>query len=105
MRIEFLYFEGCPAHEEYLPRLRELLARIAQGEELQLRCIESVDDAVAERFLGSPTVRINGVDVDPGAADRSDYGLKCRLYAGGGKLVSAPADELVISAVRAAAAG
>ena len=36
--------------------------------------------AERERFLGSPTVRIDGQDVDPGAAQRSDFGLKCRLY-------------------------
>ena len=33
-----------------------------------------------EGFLGSPSVRINGVDVDPTAAGRTDFGLKCRVY-------------------------
>lgn len=30
--------------------------------------------------IGSPTVRVNGRDVDPGAVERSDHGLKCRIY-------------------------
>jgi hypothetical protein len=50
------------------------------GAELALRRIDTSDDAEAQRFLGSPTVRVNGRDVDPGAEGRTDYGLKCRLY-------------------------
>lgn len=105
MRVDFLYFEGCPAHEGYLPHLRALLAELARGTEPNLRRIESEDEAIAERFLGSPTVRVDGVDVDPGAAGRTDYGLKCRLYAGDGQLMPAPPDQLVISALRNASAG
>lgn len=102
MRVDFLYFEGCPAHEEYLPHLRELLAELAADEDLYLRRVESPEQAIAERFLGSPTVRVDGVDVDPRASGRSDYGMKCRLYPSEGRLLSAPPDELVTAAVRAA---
>jgi hypothetical protein len=76
VRVELLYFEGCPNHERLLPRLNELVA----GAGVELRRVESIEAAERERFLGSPTVRIDGVDVDPGAADRTDFGLKCRLY-------------------------
>ena len=78
MRVELLYFDGCPSHGRLLPVVRRL-ARAA-GAELALRRIETRDEAEAERFLGSPTVRVDGRDVDPGAVDRTDYGLKCRLY-------------------------
>jgi hypothetical protein len=44
------------------------------------RRLETPEAAESERFLGSPTVRVNGVDVDPTAAERSDFGLKCRIY-------------------------
>ena len=77
MRVELLYFEGCPAYEELAPRLRALLAGRA---ELELRRIDSWQDAQAQRLLGSPTVRVNGEDVDPEATGRSDYALTCRLY-------------------------
>jgi hypothetical protein len=50
------------------------------GAEVVLRRIDTPDAAAAERFLGSPTVRVDGRDVDPGADQRTDYGLKCRLY-------------------------
>jgi hypothetical protein len=80
MTVEVLYFEGCPNHERLLPRLRDLLDELAPNAELVLRQIETVDQAERERFLGSPTVRVDGLDVDPGASTRRDYGLECRLY-------------------------
>jgi hypothetical protein len=80
VRVELLYFEGCPSHERLLPRLNVLVAGADPDAGVELRRVESIEAAERERFLGSPTVRIDGVDVEPGAADRTDFGLKCRLY-------------------------
>ena len=76
--IELLYFDGCPSHEQLLPTVEQLAGRF--GAKLQLRRVETADAAERERFLGSPTVRVDGVDVDPSAAGRTDFGLKCRIY-------------------------
>jgi hypothetical protein len=76
--IELLYFDGCPSHEQLLPIVAQLAAQ--SGAELRLRRVESPEAAERERFLGSPTVRVNGADVDTGAATRTDFGLKCRIY-------------------------
>ena len=100
MKVELLYFEGCPSHEAFLPRRRELLARAGAEVALEQRRVESDAAAQRERFLGSPTLRVDGVDVDPGAGDRTDYGLKCRLYPTGEGLRGAPPDEWVLSALR-----
>lgn len=78
IKVELLYFDGCPSFERALPKVRVLAAEV--GAEVELRRVETPEAAEAERFLGSPTVRVNGRDVDPGAAERSDYGLKCRIY-------------------------
>lgn len=78
IRVELLYFDGCPSHERLLPIVHRLAAEA--GAEVALRRIETHESAEAERFLGSPTVRVNGRDIDPGAGRRIDYGLKCRLY-------------------------
>jgi hypothetical protein len=78
MKIELLFFDGCPSHERLLPLVRELAE--CTDAELVLRQIDTPEQAEQERFLGSPTVRVNGRDVDPHAGDRTDYGLKCRLY-------------------------
>lgn len=78
IRVELLFFDGCPSHDRLLPRVRALAD--AAGAELVLRRVETAAEAERERFLGSPTVRVDGRDVDPGASARVDYGLKCRIY-------------------------
>lgn len=76
--VELLYFDGCPSHERLLPTVERLVDEL--GGELRVRAVETREAAETERFLGSPTLRVNGVDVDPGAAGRTDFGLKCRIY-------------------------
>lgn len=99
MKVEVLYFDGCPNHEALLPRLRELLAAAGKGVQIELVRIEDADVAERERFLGSPTVRIDGEDVEPGADQRSDFGLKCRLFATPDGLQGMPADDWVLAAM------
>jgi hypothetical protein len=100
MRIELLYFDGCPNYEALLPRLRELLAQAGADAGVELRRVESDADAQRERFLGSPTLRVDGVDVEPGACGRTDYGVKCRLYRVAEGLRGAPPDDWVLDALR-----
>jgi hypothetical protein len=97
--VELLYFDGCPNHELLLPHLEQLLRNGEITAEIALRNVP--DDAAAqrERFLGSPTVRIDGRDVEPGAEDRDDYGLKCRLYRTDAGLKGAPLDEWILDAL------
>lgn len=95
-----MYFEGCPSHEAFLPRLHELLAQAEVDVAVRQRRVESDEAADRERFLGSPTLRVDGVDVDPGAGDRTDFGLKCRLYPTGQELRGAPPDEWVLNALQ-----
>jgi hypothetical protein len=103
MRVEVLFFDGCPNHEALLPRLRELLnAGGAEDTEIALVRVEDADGAEAERFLGSPTVRIDGQDVEPGADQRIDFGLKCRLFTTPEGLRGIPADEWVLGALERA---
>jgi hypothetical protein len=99
MTIELLYFDGCPNHEAFLPYLRELLARAEVPAQIELRRVETPEDAERERFLGSPTVRIDGRDVDPRADQREDYGMKCRLYATEEGLRGTPPDDWILRAL------
>lgn len=95
MNIEVLYFEGCPGFAELLPRLRA----IAPDQPIELREITTDAAAQAEQFLGSPTVRVDGTDIEPSAATRDDYGLKCRLYATPAGLRHTPDDETLTAAL------
>lgn len=104
MNIELLYFEGCPGYERVLPILEAAARAEGVDEGVELRPIETVADAERRRFLGSPTVRIDGEDVEPGAAARSDFGLKCRLYRDAGGTSGQPGEELIQRAIARAAA-
>jgi hypothetical protein len=102
VKIELLYFEGCPTHQEWEPRLRGLLGAANVSDPVELVAIETVADAEAHRFLGSPTLRVDGVDFEPGAETRTDFGLKCRLFAVDGAPSRTPPDDWVLAAVGAA---
>jgi hypothetical protein len=67
--------------------------------ELRLRRIETTEQAEAERFLGSPSVRVDGVDVDPSATGRKDFGLKCRLYRVAGRQSATPPEAWIRAAL------
>jgi hypothetical protein len=101
MKVELLYFDGCPSFEALLPRVREVLADLDAEAELELRKVETETAAIGERFLGSPTLRVDGRDIEPGAAARSDYGLKCRLYRVGDCLSSTPDEAWLQAALEA----
>jgi hypothetical protein len=105
MKVEVLFFDGCPNYEALLPHLRALLTSAgAEDTDVGLVRVEDADAAEAERFLGSPTVRIGGEDVEPGADRRRDFGLKCRLFATPDGLRGMPADEWVLRALERGAA-
>jgi hypothetical protein len=95
MVVEVLYFDGCPGFAELLPRLSALVSNA----EIVARQVTTSEDAMAQRFLGSPTVRVDGVDVEPDAAQREDFGLKCRLYVTPNGLRHAPSDEILSAAL------
>jgi hypothetical protein len=103
--VELLYFDGCPGYERFLPRLRELVAQAGIAEGVRLRRVESPEAAVAERFLGSPTVRVDGVDVEPDADARGDFGLNCRLYSTPDGLQGTPREEWLVDALTPAKEG
>jgi hypothetical protein len=80
MLVEILYFDGCPNYHA----VRELVERVAGERALppEIRLVEVPDPDTAERlhFLGSPTVRVDGNDIEPGADARDQFMLGCRVY-------------------------
>jgi len=101
MRVDILYFEGCP--NSNLTRARVLEALALQGVVADVRMIEIQDaeHAIAQRFLGSPTVRIDGQDAEPPARLRDDYGFMCRTYrASDNSTAGAPSVQLISEALR-----
>jgi len=79
MTIELLIWEGCPSHPKALSDLRETMKNLGlDATQIIIQKIASEADAEAERFIGSPTIRIDGRDVKP--VEGEPYGLSCRVY-------------------------
>jgi len=78
--IELLYWEGCPSHDEALAELREVLRELGREDEpVHRRSIDTDEQALKEKFPGSPTIRVDGVDAfTPPEGD--PIGLTCRVY-------------------------
>jgi hypothetical protein len=79
VRIELLYWEGCPSHPEALALLEEVLYEHGVAADVRLTEVTSDAEAAELRFPGSPTIRVDGADVDPDGAG-TPPGLTCRIY-------------------------
>jgi hypothetical protein len=99
MNVELLYVANCPNHAVALERLRATLS----AENLQTSVNEVLvsDAAMAQslKFPGSPTIRINGHDVEPQSEQTASFGLMCRLYLDGS---GAPSEQRLRVAIERA---
>lgn len=101
--VDVLYFDGCPNADIAADHARAAVERANTLAEVRLVRIEHAEDAIRHRFLGSPTIRVDGVDVDGSAHTRTDFGLMCRLYMIDGRLAGAPAVGWIEAALRGTA--
>ncbi len=98
MNIEFLYFQGCPNTPKAFDLLQSVLRE--QNIDASIRRIEikTDEDAVHHQFIGSPTIRIEGVDVET-VADERPYAKACRVYLIDGKFTGVPSKVMVENAL------
>jgi Domain of unknown function (DUF2703) len=99
MKIEVLYFEGCPNYPPAVDRLKSVLRQA--GLPTEVSEIEVTDASAAKtlKFFGSPTIRVNGFDIEADFRDVNDTGFACRRYSGG-----LPSEEMIRTALREAGA-
>lgn len=102
MRVEFLFWEGCPSHPKALAELRAVMADVALDPgTVVLREVQTQAEAAQEGFVGSPTIRVEGVDVQP--PGEAPIGLTCRVYhRRDGRISPTPDPADVRDALRAA---
>lgn len=98
MQVELLYFDGCPNYRALGARVERMLAERGLGG-LVLVPVVSVEEAESRRFLGSPTLRVDGRDVEPGVEGRTDFGMQCRIYVSADGLKPAPSDAMIVAAL------
>jgi hypothetical protein len=76
--VEFLWWRECPSWERALAELREEMETVGlDPESVEVREIDTDEAAEREEFVGSPTIRVDGRDVQP---DGEPVGLTCRVY-------------------------
>jgi len=102
VKIELLYFDGCPSYQTALKYLEEVIKEQKLGVHVEMVKIESDEEAQKNKFLGSPTVRVNGLDIEPGAQERGDFSMCCRVYFEAGKMTACPSKELIRHAIEEA---
>jgi mercuric ion transport protein len=99
MRVEVLYFEGCPNHAPTVEKVRSALRTFGLPQEVREVEIRSQAEAEALGFLGSPTVRTNGLDIEGEARNLTSYGMSCRTYLEGTVRSGVPSSGLIRSAL------
>jgi hypothetical protein len=106
MRMEILYFEGCPSYEGAEETLKEVLSELgAEAAEVAMVAVATDEEARRLRFPGSPTMRADGEDLFP-VPERGDWRLGCRVYATSEGLWGSPTAKMVREALtRKAEAG
>jgi len=78
-RVELLWWEGCPSTQKARDLLSEALVQHGLEDSLiEMREIGTESEAQRERFTGSPTIRVGGIEVAPEEGEPA--GLACRIY-------------------------
>jgi hypothetical protein len=98
--VELLYFSGCPNHQRALAVLQEVIRTAKLHASIELVAVETQEDAERQQFYGSPTIRVNGIDIlppDPSAQPA----LACRVYRTAlGALTPIPPAEVIAAALQ-----
>jgi len=79
-RVELLWWRECPSWERALDMLREAMAyKGLDPDSIEMSEVDTEAAARRHEFVGSPTIRVNGVDVQP-PVEGEPTGLACRVY-------------------------
>ena len=96
MKVRVLYFDDCPNYQPTVELIEQSIEQLGVQASVELVKIDRPHEVETNRFLGSPTVQVDGIDIDPAARDRSDYAMSCRRYGGSG----VPTREMIIAALK-----
>ena len=98
MRVELLYFDGCPSYRTAKKALREVLAQGDAEAVVEVVAVNTDEEARRLRFPGSPTIRVDDEDLF-GVPERAGYALGCRMYATPEGLRGSPTAQMVHAAL------
>ncbi len=98
MKIRFLYLKGCPNKEPALNLLRQVLQEKKLSAKIEFIRIKSEKDAKKYKFLGSPSIQINGLDIDKDRRNEPPS-FGCRVYKTKEGYSGIPPKEMIIEAL------
>ena len=99
--IKLLHTEGCHAYHQAFDELEKALKEKGLPVQFEVILISSEEEAKEHKFFGSPTIQINGVDVDPKAKMVTKYGVSsCRPYFWEGKSYDYPPKEIILEVLK-----
>jgi hypothetical protein len=98
--VEILSFDGCPNHLGAIALVERVSGELGLEPEIKLVEVPDREAARRLRFLGSPTIRVGGRDVDPDTGERSDYALSCRVFRTEAGIAGQPDERWVREALR-----
>lgn len=103
MRIELFAFDGCPNVRPTIALLKEAMRLEAVDAAIHIIDVDGSESAEHLRFLGSPSVRIDGEDVELAAMERTAFGMMCRTYDPDNGGAGTPSVDMIRTALRRAA--
>ena len=103
MKIELLYFDGCPSWSNAYDSLVESLRKLEISAEIALIAVETEQGAIEYKFTGSPTIRVDGADLFP--TGQTDFSLGCRVYLTPEGLKGWPTKGMIIEKLASIEAG
>jgi hypothetical protein len=103
MKVELLYFEGCPNWTLTEQRLRTALDLVGLPAGIEHCQVDSPEEAKRHQFAGSPSIRIDGKD--PFHSASATFGLTCRIYSTPDGPAGAPTLDQLVEALKEVATG
>jgi len=102
MRVELLHIPDCPSYEVAAQLLKEILREYGLPQHISEVSVTDFAQAEALAFPGSPTIRVDGKDVDSALPEQGYRGLSCRTYIVDGKRQGFPSHAMISLAIRLA---
>lgn len=108
VKIEVIFWRDCPSWSEAIERVKRAIRQIEDELnrkdlfELIIKEVKTEDEAHKTGFRGSPTILVDGKDIDETHLDINPVGLTCRTYLVDGKMLPLPPYEYIYRTIKRA---
>lgn len=101
LKIQLLHTESCHSYQEALVGIKEALKELGLSAELEVIPVDSPEKARDYKFPGSPTIKINGLDLEPELEATENFSINaCRTYIFEGSLYHYPPKEMLLEMLK-----